>query len=79
MKQTEFAFEAVEQSRLSKQCYQILELLRQGPATNVQLAGIALKYTSRISDLRKAGYDVRVTSRNRTTGVTVYQLAGEPS
>ena len=45
--------------RLSAQSLAILERLRRGRATNAELAGIALKYTSRTSDLRAAGYDVR--------------------
>jgi hypothetical protein len=64
----------VEAKRLSKQSAAILDRLRQGPATNVALAAIALKYTSRVSDLRAAGFDVRVIERSHETGVTVYRL-----
>jgi hypothetical protein len=63
-----------EAKRLSRQCQEILSRLQTGPATNVALAGIALKYTSRISDLRAAGHDVRVIERSHETGVTVYRL-----
>lgn len=66
--------EPAEQRRLSGQSLRILERLRQGPATNRELAAIGLKYTSRISDLRKAGYDVRVVHRLRDTGLTIYRL-----
>ena len=59
-------------SRLTGQNAAILARLRCGPATNVELAGIALKYTSRVSDLRKAGY--RVECERGVGGVTVYQL-----
>ena len=58
--------------RLTGQNAAILARLRCGPATNVELAGIALKYTSRVSDLRKAGY--RVECERGVGGVTVYQL-----
>jgi hypothetical protein len=48
--------------RLENQCRTILALLRergnQG-VTNAELSRIALKYTSRISDLRDSGHDVR--------------------
>lgn len=60
--------------RLSRQCQHILERLQRGEATNKELAGLSLKYTARISDLRAAGYDVQVKSRNTKTGLTVYRL-----
>ena len=63
-----------ERPRLTGQNAEILARLRCGPATNRELARISLKYTSRISDLRKAGYDVRVISRDRRTGHTLYEL-----
>lgn len=44
---------------------------------NVELSQIALKYTSRISDLRKAGHDVVCVSRHRESGLTYYALRGE--
>ena len=44
--------------RLTGQNAAVLSRLRAGPATNAELAAIALKYTSRISDLRKAGFTV---------------------
>jgi hypothetical protein len=59
--------------RLSRQCAAILERLRRGPATNVELAVLALKYTSRVSDLRRHGHDVRVVCRN-DHGVFWYAL-----
>jgi len=65
---------AEERQRLSGQNAAILARLQRGPATNTELAAIALKYTSRISDLREAGYEVSVLSRDRTTGMVVYQL-----
>jgi hypothetical protein len=59
--------------RLSRQCAAILERLRRGPATNVELVRIALNHTARISDLRKHGHDIRVTKRN-AEGVFWYGL-----
>lgn len=66
--------EKVERPRLSKQNEAILKRLQQGPATNFELNEIAMKYTSRISDLRAAGYNVVVVDRDRATGRTMYQL-----
>ena len=63
-----------ECKRLSGQSQRILARLQQGPASNAELAAISLKYTSRISDLRKAGYHVEVIERSRVTGWTLYQL-----
>jgi len=63
--------------RLS-QADQILERLREGHATNAELAEISLKYTSRISDLRARGIDVRVIRQDRSTGLTVYGLKVTP-
>lgn len=63
-----------ERPRLSGQNGRILELLKHRRATNTELATISRKYTSRISDIRKAGYDVRVVERDHKTGLTVYEL-----
>jgi hypothetical protein len=63
-----------EKPRLSKQCQAILDLLRQRPATNDELSRMARKYTSRISDLRAAGYVISVIEHNHKTGVTRYRL-----
>jgi hypothetical protein len=60
--------------RLKGQNAETLERLRAGRATNKELAGIALKYTSRLSDLRAAGYDVRCVRQDRVSGVAVYAL-----
>jgi hypothetical protein len=61
-------------SRLSRQCLAILGRLRQGRATNQELALIAIKYTSRVSDARKAGYDIRCVGLDHQTGVAWYAL-----
>jgi hypothetical protein len=69
--------EPEERPRLGGQCRAILERLRRGRATNRELAGISLKYTGRISDLRKSGYEIVVVSRDRKTGLTWYELRRE--
>ena len=60
--------------RLKGQNAATLERLRAGRATNKELAGIALKYTSRLSDLRAAGYDERCVRQDRVSGVAHYAL-----
>jgi|GEM_PF-3012411 len=61
--------------RLSRQCHAIHERLQRGPATNHELARISLKYTARISDLRKAGINVECYDHDHATGLTRYHLA----
>ena len=65
---------AEEAPRLTGQNLAILQRLQRGPATNVELARIALKYTSRISDLRKAGYNVQIIQRDKRSGHTMYAI-----
>jgi len=60
--------------RLSRQNTAILTRLQQGPMTNRELAGIALKYTGRLSELRQAGYRVSVLSHDYVTGIVTYGL-----
>jgi len=61
-----------DRPRLSGQCQRILELLRRGPCTNVELAEVSLKYSGRISDLRKRGY--RIEPTNLGGGLWRYEL-----
>ena len=67
-------FDQREKVRLSRQNQLILNRLLEGPTTNDELHNIALKYTSRISDLRKLGYDIKCYDQNKTTGLTWYRL-----
>lgn len=64
--------EPSEVVRLSGQNQAILERLRRGPCTNVELAKLSLKYTSRISDLRAAGFTI--TADRKPKGLTIYTL-----
>ena len=50
--------EPVEIPRVGGQCLKILRRLVGGPATNRDLADISLKYTGRVSDLRKSGFRI---------------------
>lgn len=63
-----------ERARLSRQCLTMLDRLEQGPCTNRELSAISLTYTRRISDLREAGFDVQVATRDRRSGLTTYVL-----
>ncbi len=58
--------------RLDSQCDRMLARLQKGAATNIELAGISLKYTSRITDLRQLGHTI--ACEKRVGGVTVYRL-----
>lgn len=70
--------QAEETIRLSRQCQKILAELRRGPMSNRDLAHIALKYTSRISDLRQAGFQIECVEHDHLTGLTLYELIAEP-
>lgn len=63
---------SVDRVRLRGQNLAIYERLKRGTATNVELAAISLKYTSRVDDLRKSGIDVRAT--RESGGVWSYRL-----
>jgi hypothetical protein len=63
-----------EAPRLQRQCHDILAVLRQRDASNFELAEIARKYTGRLSEIRQAGYVVRIIDRDHTTGRCVYRL-----
>jgi len=63
---------AADVPRLTGQNAAILARLQRGPATNRELAEISLKYTSRTSDLRAAGY--RIACVRGPGGLSVYTL-----
>lgn len=70
---------AAEIPRFSRQVRQIFDALLSGPRTNIDLAQISLKYSGRVSDLRKylrpLGYDVKCFNQDHITGITWYRLA----
>lgn len=61
-----------DMKRLSGHCSKIIERLLKGPALNSELSEISLKYTGRISDLRKRGYHIECERVDG--GVTRYTL-----
>lgn len=68
--------EVADKRRLSGQSARILARLREGPATNAELAGLALKYTSRLSDIRSFGCEIGV--ERKAGGTFVYTLVHVP-
>ena len=62
---------------MSRQTVEIIERLLDGPATNADLARIALKYTGRISDAREAGYTITCTRLHG--GLMRYELIDWPA
>ena len=63
--------------RLTGQNKEILNALKEGPKSNRELAQIALKYTSRNSDLRDAGCVIEASKKNR--GLVIYTLKHVPA
>lgn len=61
-----------DSTRLTGQNAAILAELRRGPTTNTALAELSLKYTSRISDLRAAGFTIECSRLQG--GLTIYTL-----
>lgn len=64
--------EPADVARLTGHNLEILNLLKLRPATNRELATISLKYTGRISDLRRAGYEI--VNQRLDGGLTRYTL-----
>jgi hypothetical protein len=69
--------EPADKPRLTRQCYSVLERLRRGPVSNVQLLLIAIRYSARIHDLRSAGYKIE-TEKRGDGGIVFYSLISEP-
>jgi hypothetical protein len=66
-----------DSSRLTGQNAAILSRLTRGPVTNAELSrDYSLKYTSRLSDLRAAGYAIKCERLNG--GITRYTLEAKP-
>lgn len=61
--------------RLTRQGKLIIERLRQGRASNQELCAIALKFTGRISDLRRDGWLIDLVEHNQATGEAWYVLS----
>ena len=65
---------AEERPRLSRQCVIILGMfVVRNERSNAELASMSFRYGARIHDLRKAGYDIQLVSRDHVTGTTHYR------
>ena len=62
-----------DKTRAETQCSKIHEMLKSGPCTNRQLSQVSMKYTSRISDLRKQGVNIP-KPENLGGGLTEYRI-----
>lgn len=65
---------ADEKRRFSQQATRLLERLQLGPATNAELSQIALRFSARFHELRKAGHQIILIARDTKTGVNTYSL-----
>jgi hypothetical protein len=74
--QTHAEQQADEATRLAHVEARMIDRLRQGPATNVELSRIGLKYTARISEMRTRGYVIEADYVKR--GIWRYTLVSEP-
>lgn len=65
-------------ARASAQALKILELLRQGPQTNVELADkVSHRFGGRLHDLRAMGFEI--DKERGKGGLFTYRLVKEPS
>lgn len=62
--------------RVTGQAARILEMLRERPRTNMELAAITPRYGARIFDIRKAGYRIETVESRDGTGVVWYRIKG---
>lgn len=67
-------FEFDPPARITKQAGKILQRLQQGEVTNAELATIAIRYSARIHELRKAGRKIEIIKHDRESGICVYRL-----
>ena len=72
MNQQQFTFDPP--ARLNRQQAAIIDRLKQGPATNAELVQIAIRFTARIHELRKAGHDIRIVRQDRDSGLVWYEM-----
>lgn len=66
----------IAHKRLNGHSKQILEWLKQRPATGKELCVITHRFSARIMDLRRAGYVIQ-TEIDDTTGKSIFRLIGK--
>jgi hypothetical protein len=77
VEQRPLSFAEPDAKKNEEQAEKILALLkerRSAGATNVELAEIALKYTSRVSELRRPPFNYRIVCTREQGRVTRYRL-----
>lgn len=67
-----------ERKRLTRQAGLVLDRLREGPATNMELIPISTRFSARIFELRKAGCVIDTDCLDRAAGLSLYTLKSEP-
>lgn len=80
VEQASLKFTEPDALKNAEQAQKILQLLkdrRSAGATNVELAEMALKYTSRISELRQAPHYYHINCTREEGRITRYRLAAE--
>lgn len=66
-----------ESARLAKQTQQVLNMLRNGPVTNIEFTHAhILRYSARIYELRQRGYSISTTKL--PSGLSIFQLNSQP-
>lgn len=63
-----------EVPRLANQQKLVLERLQRGPATNVELQSLSLRYGARIHELRQLGHQITTKRTSVREGITTYTL-----
>ena len=66
-----------ERPRLTRQCLAVLERLRQGPATTMELIPISTRFSARLHELRKQGWIIETDRIDKASGVSLYTLKGK--
>lgn len=72
MNQQRFTFDPPP--RITGQRKKILDRLTQGPVSNIELAAICFRYSARIHELRKLGYDIETYREDKSSGTCFYRL-----
>lgn len=69
--------EQCEQARRATHRVKILARLRRGPVTAAELVAITHRFSGRIFEIRKMGYQIK-TEQDRASGASWYSLISEP-
>lgn len=67
----------IQSPRLTRQQAAVLARLQQGPATNVELMPLSMRYSARIFELRKAGWIIETDYIDKAAGICQYAFKGK--